>query len=334
MIHYQTKQEKKRFNVGFKAMYKQGRYLFLVLADFRILVFSMSMKMPVAVLDGHTKWITSFSIAGDVAVSSSADKTVCMWDVDKFCSRKGKSGHKLVRDAKTLKQMVSKYEKSADGTMTENNTNTHAGSDNETSFDELTASGVDDEDEETVLEKVSRMNTVVPVLRLTGHEDTVTATSLILGFVVTASADKTIRLWLLDGTCLQVVKNAHDDWITHMLTHNTTIYTTGRDSRLKEWRLGVKKKSGFKGKDTFALKEIRTIKFESRPTKLHVQKGSIFVATAEHVLIQYSKTGLRTFIFANIYIANETVFALLCRLKRTIGTLSLAQALSSLSLCL
>ena len=151
-------------------------------------------------------------------------------------------------------------------------------------------------------------------------------TGLIGGLVVTASADKTIRLWNMKGKCMQVIDNAHSDWITQVFppppsspstpflsflltrpssppssvlqgkVQGISLFTIGRDNVVKQWAL-AEKGSTF-SKKTIYLKHTHTYSCEARPTRLFVNKNRLFVPMSDHAVYCYDhRSGNFSFFF-------------------------------------
>mmetsp|Transcript_31525 Transcript_31525/g.31245 ORF Transcript_31525/g.31245 Transcript_31525/m.31245 type:complete len:108 (-) Transcript_31525:2640-2963(-) len=79
--------------------------------------------------------------------------------------------------------------------------------------------------------------------QLTGHEARVSCIEFLNNekVVITASNDKTVRIWSLDHDRREIVYTGHKNWIKSMMLSDDqrSIYTTSEDCRILVWKVPV-----------------------------------------------------------------------------------------------
>mmetsp|Transcript_38826 Transcript_38826/g.54141 ORF Transcript_38826/g.54141 Transcript_38826/m.54141 type:complete len:466 (+) Transcript_38826:57-1454(+) len=282
-IDLSTSEIKFQIDTGVKGMFSKSNLLLGALTDFQILLFNMKTNLPMLLLNGHTNWVSSVVISKNIIISASADKTAIIWDISDFYAP---TYQPVVRGKAVPKKKEDKKSRSSKGkTGDTSDTGTETDFDSETGKTEYIMDSdfaLDDDVMKCLEVKSSFMG---PLETLEGHNDTVVCTGLIGGLVITASADKTIRLWNMKGKCLQVIDNAHNDWITQGKVQGIEFFTIGRDSVVKQWTL-AEKGSKF-SKKTIYLKHRFTYSCEARPTRIFLSKNRLFVPMSDNNIYCY-----------------------------------------------
>eukprot|EP00009_Paramoeba_aestuarina_P002420 CAMPEP_0201508718 /NCGR_PEP_ID=MMETSP0161_2-20130828/1990_1 /ASSEMBLY_ACC=CAM_ASM_000251 /TAXON_ID=180227 /ORGANISM="Neoparamoeba aestuarina, Strain SoJaBio B1-5/56/2" /LENGTH=611 /DNA_ID=CAMNT_0047903463 /DNA_START=536 /DNA_END=2371 /DNA_ORIENTATION=- len=278
-----TSETKFQLDVGVRGLFRRRNLLLVALRDFRLFLYDMKRNVPMVQLTGHKNWVASVALHRQTIVSTSADKTAIIWDIGHlYKSNKKKSKYDQPMD-------LQEYEGQGEGRnfaeiLKDDDSDT--GSDL-SEYTMSTSSDFGDIDDDDLLEPSS------PVAVLEGHTETVVMAGFIKGFIVTASADKSIRLWGLQGDllgkCLQVIENAHDDWITQGKVKDNELFTIARDFMVNQWAMGGKR-GKFSKKSH--LKLTHSYQCEARPTRLFVSKTRLFVPTSDNSIHCFDhKTG-------------------------------------------
>uniref|UniRef100_A0A7S4JKA8 Guanine nucleotide-binding protein subunit beta-like protein n=1 Tax=Paramoeba aestuarina TaxID=180227 RepID=A0A7S4JKA8_9EUKA len=286
-IELSTSEVKFQIDTGVKGMFSKSNLLLGALTDFQILLFNMKTNLPMLLLNGHTNWVASVVIHKQIIISASADKTAIIWDISDFyapvAANSGPGGgddHGKKKKDKKSKSKIPSLPSAATDTETHSEFETDGTGMTEYIMDSDFAL---DDDVMKCLEVKSSF--IGPLETLEGHTDTVVMTGLIGGLIVTASADKTIRLWNMKGKCMQVIDNAHSDWITQGKVQGIQLFTIGRDNVVKQWTL-AEKGSTF-SKKTIYLKHSHTYSCEARPVRVFLSKSRLFVPMSDHAVYVY-----------------------------------------------
>lgn len=201
-----------------------GNFLFSASRDKTIKYWEINTGNVKKTLTGHTEWVRSVSVnpKGTLLASSSDDETVIIWQTDTGTQLNSLSGH----DNKIEKVLFLKNEKAILNVYSSE----YVSAFNKTLVGGLDAQPQDNkEDLSKINEKLLEKTKLIKAKENIANKD----------YLLSASRDKTIKLWdVIGGVCIFTF-TGHDNWVRDLCEHPSGKYfvSCSDDKSVRVWDL-------------------------------------------------------------------------------------------------
>ena len=217
-----------------------GNFLFSASRDKTIKFWEVNTGNCKRTLNGHTEWVRSVSVnmKGTILASSSDDESIFIWETVNGTQINTLDGH----DNKIEKVLFIKNEKSAMNIYT---------SDYVSNFNQILG-GVDPMASQK--DKITLMNQqLMDKTKLVKVKETIANKD----YLLSASRDKLIKLWDVNGGVCVFTFNGHDNWVRDIFEHPSGKYfvSSSDDKSIRVWDLktGLSSKRLQEAHDSFVV---------------------------------------------------------------------------------